>query len=438
MGIPRKNIVPEKIIPDYEQILSCMHCGMCLPTCPTYELTGLEKESPRGRIRMIKAVAEGDLKISKSYVESLENCLDCQACVTACPAGVPYGKLIEAARYQIYDFYETQHANSLLKKLLLTWLFSRQTRLKVLRALVYLYQLSGLKTLTRRFKLLRPFSTRMQQLHGLLPTVRPYRPYAHSKLQQVEEKPKIKVGLISGCVQDIFFNHVNHDTIEVLEKNNYSVFVPTGQNCCGSVMGHNGNASAAKQASRDIIDLFYNQVDYVIINSAGCGSFMKSYDTLLENEPVYAPKALWMASHTKDIMEFLDELGFTAPKTPFKKRVTYHEPCHLVHAQKISEAPRHIIKKLPGVEFIELPESSWCCGSAGVYNVTHFENSMQLLNRKMDNLKSTKADLVLTGNPGCLIQLSYGKTRNKAEIDVQHPVSLINEMYKNDLTETNK
>lgn len=438
MSVSIKNSIPEKIIPDYEQILSCMHCGMCLPTCPTYELTGLEKESPRGRIRMIKAVAEGDLEISKSYVDSLENCLDCQACVSACPAGVPYGHLIEAARYQIHDYYETLHQNSRVKKILLSWLFSKQTRLKILRSIILIYQKSGLKTLTSRFKLLRPVSRRMQELHGLLPTVKPYRPYAHSQLQKRDEKPIIRVGLISGCVQDIFFNHVNHDTIDVLEHNNYAVFVPEGQNCCGSVMGHNGDLEAARQAARDIIDLFYNQVDYVIINAAGCGSFMKSYDILLENDPVYAEKALWMARHTKDIMEFLDEAGFRAPKKSLQKNVTYHEPCHLVHAQQISKAPRNIIKKLPGINFVELPESSWCCGSAGVYNVTHYENSMHLLDRKMENINMTGADMVLTGNPGCIIQLDYGKIRKNTEIEVLHPVSLINRMYKNDHRETNK
>ncbi len=426
------------IIPDSEQILSCMHCGMCLPTCPTYELTGLERESPRGRIRLIKAVSEGQLSIGPAYVGSLENCLDCQACVSACPAGVPYGHLIEAARYQIHDFYEEHHKNSWAKKILLTWLFSRQTRLKMLRMLVYIYQLSGLKTLITKFKLLKPVSSRLQELHGLLPAVKPYRPYAHSQLQPAGETPIIRVGLISGCVQDIFFNHVNIDTIEVLEHNNYSVFIPAGQNCCGSVMGHNGDQQAAQQAARDIIDQFYEQVDYIIINAAGCGSFMKSYDSLLEDDPQYAHKATWLAEHTKDIMEFLDETGFKPPKTPLYKTVTYHEPCHLVHAQKISSAPRNIIKSLPGIEFIELPESNWCCGSAGVYNITHFDTSMKLLDRKMGHIHTTHAEMVLTGNPGCIIQLDYGKTRKDSVVDVRHPVSLINNMYKNDLRAMDK
>ncbi len=416
-------------VPDYEQILNCMHCGMCLPSCPTYEMTGLEKYSPRGRIRMIKAVADGEMQITQNYIESLELCLDCQACVTACPAGVEYGKMVEAAHIQISD-YQKENEISSLKAIILNFLFEKQSRLRLIGFFLKVYQKSGLETFIQKSKVLKLFSTKLHELTYLSPKVGGYKKYP-KRTQALIQQRNIKVGVVTGCVQDVFFNDVNHDTIEVLAYNGYEVIVPKEQQCCGSVAGHNGELKSAMQLAKKIIDQFINEkVEFIIINSAGCGSFMKEYDILLQEETDYSEKAKWFSERVRDISEFLVDNGFRKPGSKMSMRVAYHEPCHLVHGQKISSQPREIIKSLPGVEFVELEESDWCCGSAGIYNITHYDHSMILLERKFDKLKKTKADCVVSGNPGCMIQLAYGNHKFKSEFKVLHPVSLLYKFYK--------
>ncbi len=417
-------------VPDYEQILSCMHCGMCLPTCPTYEMTGLEINSPRGRIRLIKAVADGDLPITENYIESLDFCLDCQACVSACPAGVEYGKLVEAAHNQI-SIHQKENGKNVLKTFILNTLFEKQSRLKLMGRLIKFYQKTGLEFIVQKSRILKLFSKKLHELTFLSPKVGVYKKYpVKSGLLSTVQSSK-KVGVVTGCIQDVFFNDVNHDTIDVLVYNGYEVVVPQNQQCCGSVAGHNGELASAENQAKKTIDQFYNEkVDFIIINSAGCGSFMKAYDALLADDTAYTEKAKWFAKRVKDISEFLVDKGFKIPDLKQEITVTYHEPCHLVHGQKISSQPREIIKALPGVTFVELEESDWCCGSAGIYNITHYEDSMILLERKFNKLKQTKADYVVSGNPGCMIQLTYGNHKFSSKIKVLHPVSLLNKFYK--------
>ena len=426
-----KNFFTNVPLPDYDQLVNCMHCGLCLPTCPTYEITGLEKYSPRGRIRMIKAIADREMEITANYIHSLDFCLDCQACVTACPAGVEYGQLVEAAHHQIAAFQKESGNVSVLKKALLNNLFKKQSRLKMMAGLLSIYQKTGLQKIVQKTSVLKFFSTKLHELNILSPKVPRYKPYQKVVESRYNTNKKIKVGVVTGCIQDIFFNDVNHDTIEVLAFNGYDVITPQNQQCCGSVFGHNGELGLAKEAVRELIDLFWEEkVDFIIINSAGCGSYMKHYDSILKDDPDYTEKAKWFTERVKDICEFLADKGFKRPLREKTMRVTYHEPCHLVHGQKISKQPREILKALPGVEFIELEESDWCCGSAGIYNVTHFEDSMILLERKFNKLFQTGAELVVSGNPGCMIQLSYGSKRFKTGIKIKHPVSLLNDFYK--------
>ena len=426
-------------MPDDEQLLKCMHCGMCLPVCPTYDLTKMEKYSPRGRIRLIKAVAEGELDITPNFVYSLDFCLDCQACVTACPAGVEYGLLVEAAHYHIEEWKKERGEVPFIKRIALGWLFRNQSYLRLLGFFMRLYQLSGLQWLVQTSGLMKLFSPKMHNLSFMLPPIPKRQAYPEIKAADSAQKRNKKVGILTGCVQDIFFNKVNHDTIDVLAYNGYDVFTPQAQQCCGSVHGHNGDLSTAKQLARQMIDLFeQGNVDFVVVNSAGCGAFMKEYDQLLADDQQYAERAQRFVSKVKDITEFLVQEGYKDPQRPFPETVTYHEPCHLAHTQKIKTAPREIVQSVPGVKYIELPESDWCCGSAGVYNITHYDTSMELLARKIDNIRKTGAKYVVTGNPGCLIQLFYGKKKFNLDFELLHPVSLLHKGYFGENGKNNK
>ncbi len=420
-------------IPDDEQLLKCMHCGMCLPVCPTYDLTKMEKYSPRGRIRLIKAVAEGDLNITPNFIYSLDFCLDCQACVTACPAGVEYGLLVEAAHYHIEEWKKERGEVPLIKRIALGWLFRRQSYLRLLGFFMRVYQKSGLQLLVQKSGLLKLFSPKMHDLSFMLPPISKREKYPQIMPSTAIENRGKKVGILTGCVQDIFFNRVNHDTIEVLAYNGYDVYVPPEQQCCGSVHGHNGDLATAKELARQMIDIFeQSNIDFVVVNSAGCGAFMKEYDQLLADDRDYAQRARNFVSKVKDITEILVAEGYREPKKLFSATVTYHEPCHLTHTQKIKEQPRKIIQSIPGVRYVELPESDWCCGSAGVYNITHYNTSMELLGRKIDNIRKTGAQYVVTGNPGCLIQLVYGKKKFNLDFELLHPVSLLYKGYFGD------
>jgi glycolate oxidase iron-sulfur subunit len=407
-----------------------MHCGMCLPTCPTYEKTGLEKYSPRGRIQLIKSVAEGELEITENFIDSIELCLNCQACVTSCPAGVEYGQLVEAAHYNIEEHLKRQNKVPLVKKVLLKWLFLKQYRLRAAAFFMLLYQKSGLEKLTQKLKLVKLISNKLYHLSFMTPKLTLRKPYTvHAKAKGKHKN--LKIGIPTGCVQDAFFNNVNIDTIDVLQENGFNVFTPQQQVCCGSVHGHNGALETARQFARTMIDSFLSEnVDYIGINSAGCGSFMKKYDQLLANDSAYASKAKDFVKRVKDVSEILTEFGEPVKGNPIRQTATYHEPCHLAHGQKIKEQPRKLIQSVPGLNFVEMPESDWCCGSAGIYNVVHYEESMHHLERKMLNIKRTGAELVVTGNPGCMIQLMYGTKKYETDVEIIHPVTLLKRSYQ--------
>ena len=415
-------------LPDYNQLVNCIHCGMCLPECPTYELTGLEKHSPRGRIRMIKAVADGELPITENFVDSINYCLDCQACVTSCPAGVKYGQLVEAARHHIEAENIEKGNIPLIKKIALNWIFVDLKRLRLIRSLMKIYQKIGLQTFIQKIGALKLFSKKLHELSFMAPNIKSTN--SNENLFVISEKKNIIIGIVTGCVQDVFFRDVNTDTEEVFRINGYEVFTPKDQQCCGSVHGHNGDLKTAKLLAKKMIDTFEKaEVDFVVLNSAGCGSFMKEYHHLLSDDDEYAQRAEKFVNKVKDVSEILVEKGWTPSEKHLELAVTYHEPCHLVHAQQIHQQPRELINGIKGIKFYELPESTWCCGSAGIYNITHYEDSMKLLERKMENIAETEADYVVTGNPGCMIQLIYGAKKFNKNINVIHPITLIRKSY---------
>ncbi|HAO65189.1 MAG TPA: hypothetical protein DCR17_00680 [Verrucomicrobiales bacterium] len=412
-----------------------MHCGLCLPSCPTYELTQMEKHSPRGRIALMRAIADDELEVSRSFAEEMYYCLGCLACMTACPAGVNYAELFEHARAEVESKNILQSPKrSLIRQLTISWLFTEQRRLQFLGTLMRLYQQSGLQTFIRGTGILKLMPKRLRDMEKMTPTIRSR--FTHELVDTITHpfgEKKYRVALLSGCAQDLIFSDVNLDTAEVLARNGCEVITPPEQNCCGSLHAHNGEWSLAQEMARKMIDQFPpEQFDAIITNAAGCGSHLKHYTELLKDDPIYASKAVLWDDKVKDIHEWLALTGWKAPKNqPLKSQgVTYHEACHLVHGQKISAQPREIIQSIPGLILHELPESSWCCGSAGVYNIVQPETADILLQRKLDHVESTKATVLATGNPGCLLQILNGAKERGLRIEIKHPITLLAEAYR--------
>ena len=416
-----------------DEVLSrCIHCGMCLPVCPTYNLTFREESSPRGRIRLIRSVHDGTIGLTDEFVDEMNFCLDCQACQTACPAGVQYGSLVEDARHQMYEKKREPFRIRLLKFLFLQGIIVSKSRTKLFGRLMRVYEASGLRDAVERSNILKLFSPNIHAKHQLLPHASKY--FFDEDIPELLPSTATKrgtVGFLSGCIMNISFSDIHRDAIEVLRANGFDVIIPKQQVCCGSLHGHNGDISTAKELAQKNIDAFEKfQFDAFVIDSAGCGAFIKEYAALLADDPSYALQATELSKKTEDITEFLIRVGRTTPQKALHLKVTYHEACHLVHTQKISQQPRELIKSIPGIEFVELPEATWCCGSAGMYNVVRFEDSMKFLERKTTNLATTTADIVVTGNPGCHIQLQHGIKQRGLHMEVVHPVTLLRRAYE--------
>ncbi|MEE9224978.1 MAG: (Fe-S)-binding protein [Bacteroidota bacterium] len=410
-------------------IASCIHCGLCLPSCPTYALTGLEKSSPRGRIRLIKSVAEGTLDISDGFVDEMYFCLDCQACETVCPAGVQYGSLVEAARAQIAHSGREPRKLKLLRSFFLRGLLSSSSRIRWLAAFGRVQQKLGfLKAISQ----LRIFPGSVREFARMAPPI-PERTFGETVGEVVRPKgnSRYRVGFLSGCVMNVLYPEIHHDSVQVLLHNDCEVFIPKSQVCCGSLLAHHGDFHSARKLARKNIKAFADsEIDALVVNAAGCSAFMKEYGHLLQDDSAFAQRGKELASRTKDILEFLVEIDFKKPTGRVAKRVTYHEACHLVHSQRISHQPREILRSIPGLEYVELDEASWCCGSAGIYNVVRYEDSVKLLERKMRHIQNTGADVVSTANPGCLLQLQYGSLRFGIPIVSTHVISLLRRGYE--------
>ncbi|HCY78052.1 MAG TPA: hypothetical protein DHV28_19265 [Ignavibacteriales bacterium] len=460
-----------KILPDDDILQQCIHCGMCLATCPTYEITKLERSSPRGRIKMIKSVARGEMEMSRIFADEMNFCLDCQACETACPAGVQYGRMIETARVVIDQTEYVSKFSVEIKKFVLRKIVASRNGLKIVSRFLWIYQKTGLQKLIRATGILKIFSKNLSEIETLSPLIADK--FSDTQINEIElptGEVKYKTAFHFGCLMNTMFADINIDTIDVLKECGCKIITPKDQVCCGSLMGHNGDMEFALKLARKNIDAFEkHDYDFLISNSAGCGAFMKDYAHLLEDDPDYAEKAKRFSSKVKDVMEFFaeqkPELTFqsviskeSSTRLPDRQaeksssndiqqislpinrdrndnhkknqNVTYHDACHLIHAQKISTQPREVIKSLPGVEYTELEEASWCCGSAGIYNVVRYDDAVKQLERKMNNIKNTKAKIVLTGNPGCMGQIKHGTQKFNVDVEVLHPVTLIKRMLK--------
>ena len=418
--------------PSKDLSADCVHCGFCLPACPTYVLWGDEMDSPRGRIYMMKKTLEGSAPLDETFRLHMDNCLGCMGCMTACPSGVQYGKLIEETRAQIERNIPRTTSDSLFRKLLFAT-FPYTTRLRLIAIPTLLYQRSGLQTLVRKSGILRLLPARLAAMEALLPRV-PNHPFRslpeHTAASSTKRQ---RVGMLAGCVQQVFFQHVNEATARVLAAEGFEVIIPPSQGCCGALMVHSGLEEQALDFARNIIAKFEAaNVDTVVINAAGCGSTMKEYGYLLRDDPAFAARAAAFSAKCKDISEILCDFPALAPRHPLPMRVAYHDACHLRHAQAVFEQPRHLLAGIPGLEVVELEEASLCCGSAGVYNLLNPETANQLGDRKVDSLLATKAEAVISANPGCLLQLMSGlRRRNMQAIPAFHMVELLDASIRN-------
>jgi glycolate oxidase iron-sulfur subunit len=425
---------------DYSVLQQCMHCGLCLPSCPTYLETGHERNSPRGRISLMRAIADGELGATPGFADEMSYCLGCLACTTACPAGVDYGTLFEAGRAEAErSGVHSGPARSLVRFLTLRFLLFRPWALRLAGRILWLYEASGLRALLRSCGSFALLPRRLGALEGQAFAIR--RRFSDAIIAPIERprgKARHRVAVLTGCIQDIAFSDVNRATVDVLLANGCEVETPRAQSCCGSLHVHNGDLETARAlAMRQIDALDPASYDAIITNSAGCGSHLKRYGHLLAGEPAFAARATVWSSKVRDISEWLVEIGFRRPAPPpagaRSLAVTYHEACHLCHGQRITSQPREILRSIPGVELRECPEATMCCGSAGVYSITQPGTATWLRDRKVRHIRSTQAEVVATANPGCQLHILKGLNSRESELGpsprVVHPIVLLAEAY---------
>ena len=419
---------------DYSIVQQCMHCGLCLPTCPTYEATKIERHSPRGRISLMRAIADCRLEPTKTFAEEMYFCLGCLACMTACPAGVNYAELFEHARAEVEAAgVLNSPKRSLIRAFAIRWLFMDLNRLQLVGHALRLYQQLGLQTLVRRSGVLNLLPRRLRELEAMTPDIQPrFSSELISPVTHALGTRRYRVAMLIGCAQDLIFSDINRDTVEVLARNGCEVITPPEQLCCGSLHAHNGEWELAQELARKQIDQFPpDHFDAIITNAGGCGSHLKHYHKLLAEDPVYRERAALWDRKVKDIHEWLIEIGVRRPPNNVPEQVvTYHESCHLAHGQKITAQPRQLLCLIPNLRLVELPESTWCCGSAGIYNIVQPEMAGRLLDRKLNHIAGTGARIVANGNPGCLLQLINGAKQRRMPLRVVHPVSLLAEAYR--------
>ena len=408
---------------DLPELYQCVHCGLCLNQCPTYRALQLEPESPRGRIHLVKAAAEGRIELNERFAEHLYLCLLCRACESACPSGVQYGHIAEAAREQLGP------PGSELGRVVLNFAFARmlpyRNRLRFAFALLRLYQRSGLQRIARLF-----LPGKLRAMEQLLPAIpsRFFKP--HAGMAPAIGARRATVAMLDGCVMPLLFGDVNDATVRVLRRNGCDVIFPSQQCCCGALNVHNGETAAAKEMARRNIDAFLQaDVDAVIVNAAGCGATMKEYGHLLRDDPGYRDKAERFSARVKDAGEFLADLGLVGELQPVPITVTYQDPCHLAHGQRIRSQPRKLLQAIPGLKLVEMEGADRCCGSAGIYNLTHSAMSQHLLKEKMQAIAATGSAAIVAPNPGCMLQLRAGASRFGPDLKVYHLMDLLDRAY---------
>ena len=411
---------------DHDKFFDCVHCGLCLSSCPTYVELGTEMDSPRGRIVTLRGLQEGRFPLDTEAVRHLDLCLGCRACETACPSGVQYGALIEGAR----PFIEQHYKRPLLER------FKRRAINTIFPNPFGVWLFAGLLKLGARLGLSRLAQAawlpqQLRSLFGLVPEKGSVSSAALLGRYAAIGEKRYTVAMLSGCVMPELFGATNQATVKVLQHNGCDVLVPKSQACCGALLLHNGDKLNALALARRNVDVFSGlDFDALVINASGCGAMMKEYGELLKDDPAYSERAEQLSAKMQDVSEFLGSIPLVRPTKTVTKKVTYHDACHLAHGQGVREQPRMLLAAIPGLHVTDLPESDWCCGSAGTYNLTEPAMAQRLLNRKVNNIKTTEAETVVMGNPGCLMQIRAGLQQHGLPITALHTVDLLAEAYE--------
>jgi glycolate oxidase iron-sulfur subunit len=423
-------VVSEKLGPRQFDLDRCVHCGLCLNACPTYRELGLEMDSPRGRVYQMVQVAEG-APITPSYMQHIDLCLACRGCESACPSGVQYGRMVEDARAEIESRTHRGPVARAVRRFVFMRLLQSRAALSVAGTLLYIYEITGLKALVHALGVMHLLG-RLGDLESLTPSADP--PFFFSQIGRTfapQGERKHRVAFMAGCIANVSFARLNEATIRVLQRNGCEVVVPADQGCCGALHLHSGlRGEARKLACRNIDAVLGGGFDAIITNAAGCGSTLKEYGELLDDDPEYSAKAKQFSGLMRDITEFLASIELNRNMRPVNATVTYQDSCHLAHGQKIRSAPRQLLAAIPGIRFQEMRGADICCGSAGIYNVVQNQMSMQILAHKMENVNASGADIIATANPGCMLQLQAGVRLHGKKQRVLHVVELLDLAYK--------
>ena len=407
--------------------LNCIRCGLCLSVCPTYREYLSETASPRGRVALARKGLEGELELSPNLIEQMYGCFACMACNDVCPVGIQPADLTLAMRY-----VQEQRQPAGWKKTLFEGLIPHPGRMELATLPLRLYEKLGIRRLVYALRLTRLLPKQIRDMEAMLPRL-PQRPLRRvlPQVTKAREQEKQRVGFFLGCAQSLLFADESAATVRVLSRNGCTVVTPKEVECCGMPAHGYGRMDLVRKQAKHNISVFENSdVEVVVTDCATCGSTLKEYGEYLKDEPEWAERAAKFSQKVRDVSEFLGEIPLEKPKGRVETRVTYHDPCHLRRAQHVSQQPRNILKMIDGLEFVELPESDWCCGSAGSQLITHYETSTQVLDRKMDNLASTQAQVIASGCPGCQMQLNTGIQRRGLDVRVVHPVTLLDEAYE--------
>ena len=431
MPEPHLPPVAQKLLEsEYDNMLSCIRCGLCLSVCPTYQQTMLEPEGPRGRIAMARALVEGHLYLTPDLLTHWDNCILCEACSAICPSGVQMERIGLSLRSAVTETRGSTAGFGIQAGM--CWLLPNMGLMRTVTDLVSVYQRSGLQSMARAVGVLKLLG--LEDAEAMLPSITSPPLVPKGQVWEATGERRATVAILAGCIMSTAFGETDRATARVLVANGCQVSVPSSQGCCGALHAHRGELKAAQELARRNIDAFEREpVDTIVVNAAGCGAIMKGYGHLLEDDPEYAARATVFSAKVRDFSEFLGALGPVPPTKEVRMQVTYQEPCHLANAQRVREAPRQLMRAIPGLELREMAESALCCGSGALYNLTQRESSAGLRARKVRNAAATGAETIVTANPGCFLQLSQGLREAGLDLRVVHIADLLDMAYRDDL-----